>query len=70
MDLVNDGTAWQLMLIPQASLCGKMKGKVAQYHALKPKTEGEALYNNLKDTLEQASTHNHPEWKLIYYYRN
>lgn len=46
---------WQLMLIPQASLGGKMKGKVAQYHGLIEKSRGEELYEELKCSLKEVS---------------
>jgi len=45
-----------LMLVPQASIGGKLKGKVIQYHANVAKDEGAELYHALVQTLKRSVT--------------
>ena len=45
-----------LMLVPQASIGGKLKGKVIQYHANVAKDEGAELYHALVRTLKRSVT--------------
>eukprot|EP01059_Diplonema_ambulator_P009207 TRINITY_DN19039_c0_g2_i1.p1 TRINITY_DN19039_c0_g2~~TRINITY_DN19039_c0_g2_i1.p1 ORF type:complete len:180 (+),score=33.51 TRINITY_DN19039_c0_g2_i1:52-540(+) len=45
------GEGWDIMVIPQATLAGKIKGKQAQYHSQFDKAEGEALYQYFCETL-------------------
>lgn len=43
------------MIIPQASLSGKVKGKTLQYHSLKEKEAGRILFEQLKENLEKVN---------------
>eukprot|EP01064_Diplonema_japonicum_P017482 TRINITY_DN2560_c0_g1_i1.p2 TRINITY_DN2560_c0_g1~~TRINITY_DN2560_c0_g1_i1.p2 ORF type:complete len:163 (+),score=40.88 TRINITY_DN2560_c0_g1_i1:43-531(+) len=45
------GEDWDVMIIPQATLAGKIKGKQAQYHAQYNKEEGEKLYQFFCETV-------------------
>jgi len=42
-----------VLLIPQACLLGKLKGKSIQYHSLIEKTKGEQLYQKLIDIMRK-----------------
>ena len=42
-----------VLVVPQATLGGKMKGKNVQYHAQAPKDEAAALYQRLNDQLRK-----------------
>jgi len=44
-----------VLLIPQACLLGKLKGKTMQYHALIEKSKGELLYQNLIEVMKKKS---------------
>lgn len=40
-------------IVPQASICGKVKSKAIQYHSQSPKDEGKALYNQFVETMRK-----------------
>ena len=44
---------WDVMVIPQATLAGKIKGKQCQYHSQIDKSEGADLYTLFCDTLKK-----------------
>ena len=47
-----------LMLVPQATLGGKLKGKALQYHANISKQEGAELYHSLVMAIRQTTQGN------------
>jgi D-tyrosyl-tRNA(Tyr) deacylase len=51
--LVEDPTI-SLMIIPQASIAGRVKGKTAQYHAQAKKETGQELYNLFVSSLRKV----------------
>ena len=45
---------WDFLVVPQATLAGKIKGKQAQYHAQLDKEEGAELYTFFCSALREA----------------
>ena len=45
-----------VLIVPQATLGGKLKGKLVQYHSNIDKTQGEDLYENFTRACQEAFT--------------
>eukprot|EP00899_Mesostigma_viride_P021101 jgi/Mesvir1/28993/Mv17763-RA.1 len=45
---------WEVIVVPQACLSGKLKGKVVQYHGRVDKEQGERLYHLFCDLLRDG----------------
>jgi len=52
---VESDDAKSILIIPQATLGGKLKGKQVQYHGNIGKTDGETMFENFREILKKES---------------
>eukprot|EP01095_Lingulamoeba_sp_RSL-Kostka_P006006 TRINITY_DN1844_c0_g1_i1.p1 TRINITY_DN1844_c0_g1~~TRINITY_DN1844_c0_g1_i1.p1 ORF type:complete len:111 (-),score=20.61 TRINITY_DN1844_c0_g1_i1:207-539(-) len=64
--LINSDEQWSLMIIPQASLSGKVKSNRIQYHNQPKKDDSELLYESLVNELKNLVEENIEERRIIY----